>query len=642
MLEYIRSNAQSWGVKAAFAVIILVFVFWGVGNMGDSGPSGVVAKVNGKPILQYDFGTAYRNAEENIRLRNPSITAEQLQQMQIGQQVLQQLIVETLLQEEAARVGIVVTPLELRRVIERIPVFHNAQGKFDPEAYQRVLASQRTTPGRFEEDQRKALLDQKLREQITAAAYVLPTEARALYDFSREQRVVEYVFFSASDYAGQNPAEDAIKAYYEANRAAFMVPAKVKVEYIEASPSALVDPSTVSADAVKDFYQKNIAAYSTPERVDVSHILLRLAEDAPAADVEKAQARLEALRAELKKGEDFGKLAQKNSEDTMSAPNGGQVGLVAHGDTVPTFEEAAFALKDGEVSAPVRTPFGLHLVKLNKREAASVRPLPEVEGDVRKQLAALQGMDHVREVLDNLIEGNILGKPLAELAKTHTLQARTTALLSAPELRQQLGLTEKSAATLLATPAQSPVDTALEAAQDAFVVARVLEAVPASTQEFALVREEISQKLRAENAQKAALEAAAKVRKDMGDSLTASLPANLKAKVKSSAAFGRGDLVPGLGQHPELAPAIFSATVGQWMPSVFPVTGMDANGAVLVRVQKVVQTSDEEWNTIEPMLAGTLENGRKNEVYRMFLLSLGQRAKVEIKNAALINGEGIR
>lgn len=638
MLEYIRSNAQSWGVKAAFAVIILVFVFWGVGNMGDSGPSGVVAKVNGKPILQQDFGAAYRNAEENIRLRNPAITAEQLKQMQIGPQVLQQLIIETLLQEEATRVGIVVTPLELRRAIERIPVFHNAQGKFDPEAYIRILTSQRSTPGRFEEEQRKALLDKKLREQVTAGSYVLPTEARALYDFSREQRVVEYVFFPAADYAGQNPAEDSIKAYYEANRAAFMVPAKVKVEYIEASPAALVDPSSVSADAVKAYYEKNTSAYSSPERVDVSHILLRLAEDAPAAEVEKAKARLESLVAELKKGADFAALAQKNSEDTMSAPNGGQVGLVARGDTVPPFEEAAFALKDGEVSAPVRTAFGLHLVKLNKREAASVKPQAEVEGDIRKQIATLQGIEHVREVLDNLIEGNILGKPLAELAKAHNLQAHTTALLSAPELRSQLGLTDKSAATLLATPAKAPVDTALEAAQDAFVVARVLESVPASTQEFALVREEISQKLRAENGQKAALEAAAKLRKDMGDKL----PAALQSKVKSTPAFGRGDLVPGLGQHPELSPAIFAATVGQWMPSAFPVTGPEANGAVLVRVQKVVQTSDEEWKTIEPMLATTLENGRKNEVYRMFLLSLGQSAKVEIKNPALIDGEGIR
>lgn len=638
MLEYIRSNAQSWGVKAAFAVIILVFVFWGVGNMGDSGASGVVAKVNGRPILQQDFGMAYRNAEENIRLRNPAITADQLKQMQIGQQVLQQMIIETLLQEEATRVGIVVTPLELRRAIERIPVFHNAQGKFDPEAYQRILASQRTTPGRFEEDQRKALLDKKLRDQVTAGSYVLPAEARALYDFSREQRVVEYVFFPATDYAGQNPADDSVKAYYEANRAAFMVPAKVKVEYIEASPAALVDPTGVSADAVKEYYEKNTSAYSSPERVDVSHILLRLAEDAPAAEVEKAKARLEALLAELKKGADFAELARKNSEDTMSAPNGGQVGMVARGDTVPPFEEAAFALKDGEVSAPVRTSFGLHLVKLNKREAASVKPMAEVEGDIRKQIATLQGMEHVREVLDNLIEGNILGKPLTELAKAHNLQARTTELLSAPELRSQLGLTEKSAATLMATPAKAPVDTALEAAQDAFVVARVVEAVPASTQDFTVVREEISQKLRAENAQKAALEAAAKLRKEMGDTL----PAALQGKVKSTAAFGRGDLVPGLGQHPELSPAIFSATVGQWMPSAFPVVGLEANGAVLVRVQKVVQTSDEEWKTIEPMLAGTLENGRKNEVYRMFLLSLGQRAKVEIKNQALINGEGIR
>lgn len=642
MLEYIRSNAQSWGVKAAFAVIILVFVFWGVGNMGDSGPSGVVATVNGKAILQHDFGMAYRNAEENIRMRNPAITAEQLKQMNIGQQVLQQMIIESLIQEEATRAGIVVTPLELRRAIERIPVFHNAQGQFDPEAYKRILTGQRTSPGRFEEEQRKALLDQKLREQITAGAFVLPSEARALYDFSREQRVVDYVFFPAADFASQSPAEDSVKAYYEAHRGDYVLPAKVKVEYIEASPAALVDTSSLSAVAVKDYYEKNSAAYTSPEKVDVRHILLRVPADAPAAEVEKAQAKLQGLQAELKKGADFADLARKNSEDNTTAPAGGQVGAIALGDTVPTFEEAAFALKDGEVSAPVRTEFGLHLIKLNKREAARVQPLSEVEGDIRKQLATLEGMEHVREVLDSLIEGNILGKPLDELAKAHKLQARSTELLSAPELRQQLGLTEKSAATLMATPAKSPVDTALEAAQDSFVVARVVEAVPVSTQDYATVREEISQKLRAENAQKAALEAAVKIRKDMGDSLTAALPDKLKSKVKSTAPFGRGEGVPGLGNHPELAPAVFNATVGQWMPSAFPVISPESQGAVLVRVREVVQTSDDEWNIVAPMLAGTLESGRKNEMYRMFLVSLGERAKVEIKNSSIINGEGIR
>lgn len=638
MLEYIRSNAQSWGVKIAFAVIILVFVFWGVGNMSDSGPSGVVATVNGKSILQQDFGTAYRNVEENIRLRNPGVTSEQLKNMGIGQQVLRQMVMDTLMQEEAARTGLVVTPLELRRTIENISIFHNANGKFDPEVYKRVLEARRDSPGRFEEGIRRTMLEEKLRTQITAAAYVAPSEARALFDFTREQRVVEYVFFPAADYMGNTPGEDVVKAYYETNRASYVIPPKVKVEYIEASPEKLVDPASVSAEAVKAQYEKEQEAYSTPEKVDVRHILLRLEENAPQAEVDKVEARIKELAAAIKKGADFAEVAKKSSEDTMAAPSGGEVGLIGRGDTVPPFEQAAFALKAGEVSEPVRTQFGYHVIKVNKREEARVLPLAEVEGAIRKQLASLQGIDHVREVLDGLIEGNILGKPLAELAKAHKLEARSTELLSAPELRAQLQLTEKSANILMATPAKSPVDTGLEAAENAFVVARVLESVPAGTQDFALVREEIIQKLRTENAQKAALEAAAKVRKDMGNDL----PAALKAKVKSTPAFGRGELVPGLGQHPEVAPAVFAAAVGSWMPSAFPVSGPDMQGAALVRVQKVIATDEAEWQPVEALLLNSLETARKNEVFSMFLMSMGMRAKVEIKNPSLINGEGLR
>lgn len=161
MLDYIRSNAQSFGVKVAFGVIILVFVFWGVGSFNDRDSINVVAMVNGDPILAQQFEQAYRNAEESVLRNNPGITREQLKARHLGREVLRDLIQQTLLTQEAARAGIGVTPLELRRAVGEIKVFQDAQGRFDPEAYTRVLAAQRISPAQYEKD----MSDQLLREK---------------------------------------------------------------------------------------------------------------------------------------------------------------------------------------------------------------------------------------------------------------------------------------------------------------------------------------------------------------------------------------------------------------------------------------------------------------------------------------------
>ena len=145
MLEYIRSNSQSLGVKLAFGLIILVFVFWGVGSMKDRGAGNVVAMVNGEPITVRDFELAYRNAEESVMRNNPGATREQVRQG-LGRQVLRDLVSQSLVRQEAASAGITVTPLELRIAVGQVPAFQNAKGQFDPEAYKRVLQMQRFPP----------------------------------------------------------------------------------------------------------------------------------------------------------------------------------------------------------------------------------------------------------------------------------------------------------------------------------------------------------------------------------------------------------------------------------------------------------------------------------------------------------------
>ena len=295
MLDLIRANAQSWGVKIAFGIIILVFVFWGVGGL-TGGPSTVILTVNGEPITIQEFQRKYEQLEQQVRAQYPDLDAAGLKAMQLKQQLIQNLILENLIMQEAKRVGIVVTPVELRKLIESFPAFHNAEGKFDPDAYVRVIKAQRNTPGNFEAELRNNMLMNKLRADVTAGAFVPEAEVRDLFRYEGERRILEYVFYPLEDYTSKVTVDDAqIKDYYEANQASFTVPPQADVEYLLIGAEALAAAQNISDAAVSEYYEKNAAQFATPEMVRARHILILSNAKASAEDQAKAKAKIEEI-----------------------------------------------------------------------------------------------------------------------------------------------------------------------------------------------------------------------------------------------------------------------------------------------------------------------------------------------------------
>ncbi|MDR2745733.1 MAG: SurA N-terminal domain-containing protein [Desulfovibrio sp.] len=255
MLDYIRSNAQSFGIKLAFGIIILVFVFWGVGSFTDHNYGSAVATVNGEAIQIQQFEQAYQNAEDAALRNSPGITREDLKNIGLGLQVLQELASDILLKQEAADHGITVTPRELRQAVARIKAFQDAQGRFDPEAYKRILVAQRTSPAQYEQSLRVNLLRDKLYAMITSPAWTAPDEAGNHYNFLRQTRQIEYIFLPAKKFAAAAPADTEMRAYYDAHREEFILPPKAAVEYV------LVEPESVlkSTDEKNSGMQKDSA-----------------------------------------------------------------------------------------------------------------------------------------------------------------------------------------------------------------------------------------------------------------------------------------------------------------------------------------------------------------------------------------------
>ena len=408
MLDFIRSNAQSMGVKLIFGLIILVFVFWGVGSITDTSGGSVVAVVNGDGISASTFHRAYQQQVEAIQRSNPGITREQLAQQNIGDRVLNALIMQKLLEQEAARMGISVSAQEMRQAVEAVDVFKNSDGVFDAEIFRRMAENSYGSVAAFEQKLREDLLAGKMEALVRAGIWSNSDESRAFFQYLRQKRSISYAFVPASRFAAEVKLTDKeIADYYASHKQDFAVPAKVVAEYIKVSPLLLVKPESVSAADVEAEYTKNASRYETPEMVKAAHILVPLAEKATAEEVKKAEESMAAIRKELADGKTFAQVADAHNGPNAPGP-GGELGWIQRGQTVQPFEEAVFALEPGKLSETVRTPFGLHLILVSEKKAAGTRPLSEVEGEIRAELARQRGVEKLNDALDGLVEDNIL------------------------------------------------------------------------------------------------------------------------------------------------------------------------------------------------------------------------------------------
>ena len=626
MLDFIRSNAQSMGVKLIFGLIILVFIFWGVGSITDTSGGTVVAVVNGEGISASAYQQAYQQQVEAIQRSNPGITREQLAQQNVGERVLTALIMQKLLEQEATRMGVSVSAQEMRQAVETVDAFKTKDGAFEAEIFRRMVENAYGSVGAFEKKLREELLAGKLESLVRAGIWSNSDESRAFFEYLRQKRGISYAFVPASRFAAEVKLTDKdIADYYAAHKQDFAVPAKVVAEYVKVSPLLLVKPESVSAADVEAEYTKNVSRYQTPEMVKAAHILVPLAEKATPDEVKQAEESMAAIRKELAGGKSFAQVADAHNGPNAAGP-GGELGWIQRGQTVQPFEEAVFALEPGKLSETVRTPFGLHVILVSEKKPAGTRPFSEVEGEIRAELARQLGVEKLNDALDALVEDNILKKPLGESAARFGLSAARTDLLSAAELEKTLGLSAENAALVMGTGSGNPVDSALEAG-DGYLVVRVDKAEAAHTPELDAVRGEIEKRLKAEKMLSSALSAAAEELKQGQDG---------KELTLSTASVERDGVLSGFVASSELAQAVFGAPLKTWLPRAFRLESeKEGPGALICRVDGVQEADPAEWEAMRESFDGLLRNRRGEELFQLFLGELQRKAEVR-QNPELI------
>lgn len=635
MLDSIRSGAQSLWVKIAFGVIILVFVFWGIGNYNDRDYSNVVAVVNGEPIVALEFEKAYHNAEEYLLRNNPGLTREQLARDHLGRQVLNDLIRQTLIAQEARRAGIAVSPLEMRRAVAEIKMFQDESGKFDPEAYKRVLANQRISPGEYEKGLENGLLQEKIFNLVTDAAWVSPDEPLKRFNYLRERRIIDYIFTPASDFAKDVKLSDAdMEKWYETHKADYVIPARVNVAYITVDPVLLADPGKITDESARAFYETNKSKYERPESAHARHILVAVRPDADEAELKAARERISKASEQIDKGRPFAEVADEINE-AGAAEKGGDLGWIEHGQTIPEFEEALFALPAGKVSAPVRTPYGWHLILVEEKRDAGIAPFEEVAPEIRKTLAVEEGSERLHEALDNLIEDNILNKPLAQAAARYGLKTGETGLEDQKGLIEALGIKPEAAASLLAVPAGAPVDTALEAG-DNYIVARIIDAAPEGIKSFSEARANVAERMTAERSLELAMSAAATLLERIKGESLAQIR-DQKIDLVESEPLERGGVLPGFAPDEKMMADIFATKPHSWLSMPLPVKKGETSGALLAYIDRLVPPAESEYDSVAELLTKAARQERQEGLYALFAQRLARNAKIEITNQNLVD-----
>ncbi|MEK6665139.1 MAG: SurA N-terminal domain-containing protein, partial [candidate division NC10 bacterium] len=488
-----------WVVIAAF--IGTSFFVWGKGSI-TGGDSNAVATVNGEEIPLERYQRRYRSYLEFYRqVFKDRFTTETAERLGISQQAVDFLVEEVLVLQRAQAEGIQVGDDELRAKIQAIRAFQE-DGKFSRDRYVALLNREKIDPATFEADQRREIVRRKMEATVKEGIKVSDAEIRQAYEFRREKVRAAWAQVEISPLMTDVKVTDAeLEDFLKKNALRFQEPERRRLQYVLLSPKTFIKPATDAE--VERYYKEHVAEFEKPRRVKVAHILVRVPPVGGSEAEEKAKAKVEEVLKRVRAGEDFAKLAKDVSEDPASAGSGGDLGYVARGEMVPAFEQAAFALKRGEVSQePVRTPFGYHAIKVTDIQEGGRRPLKEVVAEIKEKLQGEQG-ERAALAKAEEVKGPLQGaKDFSAEARQRGLEPKT-ALLARGDSLEGIGRAQAVEEAVFAAAlggVLGPLKT-----PGGYAVVKVVEQRPAAVPPFAEIKWKVADAVKRQKAEALAL-----------------------------------------------------------------------------------------------------------------------------------------
>ncbi len=440
MLDFLRKRKRSWIITFLLGLIIIVFIaFYGGSSYRETGAPNV-AEVNGEMISQREFDFHYQRELERYReILKGSLTPEMLKSLNVKATLLEQLIQKRLVLQEARALGLMVTDDELANFIARIPDFQVAS-RFNKERYLQLLRTNRLTPVQFEDEQRAQLTIQRLYSIVLDAVHVTDAEVLDRYRFEQEKVNLYYIRVPMSRVAAEvKLADGEIEKFYERNKDSYKEPLKVQVEYL-AYPFDQFALSWQPGDKeIEEYYQANRdAKFHKPKEVKVRYISILHKAAATRSQKEDPRARANRIMTAARAGKDFAQLAKQESDDPTAA-KGGEGGWLPQGPMSSPLEKAVFSLPKGGISAPIETPEGFLIVKVEDIREERTLTLKEATAEITGVLKTEKGKQEAGRVGDRDREKALSGVDFAQLGKESGATLQVTRLFSSGEILPEIG-----------------------------------------------------------------------------------------------------------------------------------------------------------------------------------------------------------
>ena len=589
MFDFIRKHTKVT-MALLFLLIVPSFVLFGLDGYSRTKETGVaVARVDGKDIIQSEWDRAHQIEIDRVRAQMPTLDVKLLDSPEARFATLEKLVRDRVVAVASDKLKLSTSDQRLARELQQSPEISSlrrADGTLDMERYRQLLGSQNLSPEMFEANVRADLSRRQVLSPLASSGVVGNTAADITLDAFFEKREIQLARFNPADFASKlSPTEADLEQFYKANEKMFQAAEQASIEYLVLDLAAVTKGVVINDADLKTYYEQNAQRLSSSEERRASHILIASPKAASAADREKAAAKAAELLAAVQKAPNtFADIARKNSQDPGSAPNGGDLDFFARGSMVKPFEDAAFSMKKGDLSAVVESDFGYHIIKLTDIKASKQRTFeemkPELEADLKKQQAQKKFAETAELFTNGVYEQSDALKPVAERLK---LELRSASNVSR---QPAAGVTGALASPKFLNAIFSPDATekkrnteAVEIAPSQLAAGRVVQYTPARTRPLAEVKAVVRERWIAERA-------SAEARKEGTAKLVAWKAAPASAVLPSPLLVSRE-------QTQQLPNAVIDAALRadtSGLPATAVFTGVDlgAQGYAIVKVNKLV------------------------------------------------------
>ena len=580
MLNLMRKHASSWIIKFLLAAIILVFIPWGVQRY-TSQRSSRVADVNGTIITLSDYRNAYNGLLEQVRQSfGNNLNDELIEALQLKKRALDQLVDRVIMLQAAEKLKIQVSDEELARTIRSIGAFQTA-GVFDNQRYLGILSRTRLSPETFEEQQRESMIIDKLQGFIAGNIKVSDVEARQWYQWNNAEVDLDYVLIEPGQFKNIEPTADEVRDYFERHKENYKTDPEIKVRYLVLRPEDFAARVTVTEKDIREYYESNPEKFEEPKTVQARHILIKVAENATPEEVESARKRAEDVLKMAKEGQDFATLARKYSEGPTKA-KGGELGTFRREAMVKPFADKAFSMEAGEISEPVRTRFGWHIIKVEKVNPAKTLTLDEAREDIRKKLKAERSKNLAYDEAEAVYDATFEGQNLDDIAKNRNLKISETKHFTEKNPPKDIKDAAKFASIAFGLPLNEVSD--VQEFSDGYYLMEVVDKVPSKIPELDAVTEQVKKDVIKEKQDARALEEAKRFLAELNNGQPfATVSQKFKLAPKKTGFFKRRDSIPSIGYEAEIAQSAFKLSDTNPLPTE-PLKGQ--KGYYVIRFSK--------------------------------------------------------